>query len=286
MKKVLVLGRAGMLGHVVYEIFSNEAGFSVIGCARQAVDKNTEILDVSDMQAVEVALSRLRPDIVINCVGVLVKGSSDSVSNAILLNSYLPHHLASLGAKYGFNLIHVSTDCVFSGDRGGYHDQDFCDGDTIYARTKKIGEVIDDKNLTIRTSIVGPELKSNGTGLLDWFLKQNGEIEGYSEAYWSGVTTIELAKAMIEFIKQDIRGLYQFTVEPKISKYNLLLLFKDAWERDDININENSGYRCDKSMLSDRHDFRWTLSTYTEMVDEMKQWVKNHQNVYAHYRPQ
>jgi hypothetical protein len=109
---------------------------------------------------------------------------------------------------------------------------------------------------------------------------------GYSEAYWSGVTTIELAKALVEFIRQDITGIYQFTVEPKISKYDLLALFKKAWARDTVTVNENPDYFCDKSMLSDRHDFQWAMSTHTEMVNEMKQWVQNHQNEHAHYRPQ
>lgn len=284
MQKILVLGRAGMLGHVVYEKLSKEVDFSVVGCARQATDEHTEVVDVSDMQAVAEMVSRVKPDVVVNCVGVLVKGSSDSVSNAILLNSYLPHHLAALGEKHGFKLVHVSTDCVFSGDRGGYHDSDVCDGDTPYARTKTLGEVNDEKHLTIRTSIIGPELKPNGTGLLDWFLKQTGEIGGYSEAYWSGVTTIELAKAIVEFIRQDICGLYQFTVEPKISKYDLLILFKESWGVEDVTVKANPNYRCDKSMISDRSDFKWVMPTHAEMVTEMKQWSDDHADLYSHYQ--
>ena len=203
MKKVLVLGRAGMLGHVVYEIFSNIDEFEVVGCARNAVDSETEVVDVSDFQALESLLDRVQPDIVVNCVGVLIQGSSNSVGNAILLNSYLPHRLVDFGQAFNYKLIHVSTDCVFSGARGGYRDTDLRDGDTLYARSKALGEVLDTKHLTIRTSIIGPELKLNGTGLVDWFLKQHGEVEGYSRAYWSGVTTIELANAMVEFIKQN-----------------------------------------------------------------------------------
>lgn len=284
MKKILVLGRAGMLGHVVYEKLGNEADFSVVGCARQAVDEDTEVVDVADMQAVEELVSRVKPDLVVNCVGVLVKGSSDSVSNAILLNSYLPHHLASLGNKYDFKLIHVSTDCVFSGGRGDYRDSDICDGETPYARTKTLGEVNDEKNLTIRTSIIGPELKANGTGLLDWFLKQTDEVGGFSQAYWSGVTTIELAKAIVEFIRQDIRGLYQFTVEPKINKCDLLNLFKSSWGIEDITVVANPNYVCDKSMLSDRSDFVWQMPTHAEMVDEMKLWSDDHADLYPHYK--
>lgn len=283
MKKVLLLGRAGMLGHVVYETLAEFDEFDVVGCARNAVDAQTEVVDVSDFQSLEALIAKVEPDIVVNCVGVLVQGAVDSVGNAILLNSYLPHKLASLGAEYDFKLIHISTDCVFSGARGGYHDADVCDGDTPYARTKTLGEVIDEKNLTIRTSIIGPELKPNGTGLLDWFLKQDGKIGGYSEAYWSGVTTIELAKAIVEFIRQDIKGLYQFTVEPKISKYDLLGLFKAAWGRDTVTVNENPDYVCDKSMLSDRIDFQWEMPIYQQMVSEMKQWCDARPEAYAHY---
>ena len=284
MQKILILGRAGMLGHVLYETLSELEEFSVVGCARKAVDSQTEVVDVSDFESVEALIVEVQPDVVVNCVGVLVQGSVDSVSNAILLNSYLPHRLAFFGAQYDFKLIHISTDCVFSGSRGGYRDADVCDGNTPYARTKALGEVIDKKNLTIRTSIIGPELKPDGTGLLDWFLKQDGEVEGYSEAYWSGVTTIELSQAIVQFIKQDVTGLYQFTVEPKISKYDLLVLFKEAWGRDTVTVNANTSYFCDKSMLNDRHDFQWEMSTHAAMVSQMKQWCEDRPEAYSHYR--
>ena len=284
MTKVLVLGRAGMLGHVVYETLANIDEFRVLGCARNAVDAATEVVDVSDLQALELLLERVEPDIVVNCVGVLIQGSVDSVGNAILLNSYLPHRLVDFGKMFNFKVIHVSTDCVFSGERGGYRDTDLRDGDTPYARTKILGEVFDTKNLTIRTSIIGPELKSNGTGLVDWFLKQHGEVGGYSKAYWSGVTTIELAKAMVEFIRQDIVGLYQFTVEPKISKYDLLLLIKRVWELERLVVIENPDYSCDKSLLSNRDDFRWCMPTHQQMIVEMKQWCDDRPHAYDHYR--
>ena len=284
MKKVLVLGRAGMLGHIVYETFSNIDEFEVVGCARNAVDAETEVIDVSEFQALELLFERVQPDIVVNCIGVLIQGSVDSIGNAILLNSYLPHRLVDFGEKFHFKVIHVSTDCVFSGERGGYRDTDLRDGDTSYARSKTLGEVFDTNHLTIRTSIIGPELKSNGTGLVDWFLKQHGEVEGYCNAYWSGVTTIELAKAIVEFIRQDITGLYQFTVEPKISKYDLLLLIKRVWDLDRLIVTENPNYYCDKSLLSNRDDFRWCMLTYEKMIVNMKKWIDDRPHLYEHYR--
>ena len=284
MNRILVLGRYGMLGHVVYETLTAHSEFMVVGCARKALDSNTEAVDVSNFGDVEGLILKIRPDVVINCVGVLISDSDESPGNAILLNSYLPHKLADLGRQHSFKLIQISTDCVFSGSRGNYRIEDSCDGDTIYARTKALGEVIGDGNLTIRTSIIGPELKTNGTGLMDWYLKQDGEINGYSGVYWSGVTTLELAKALIEFIKQDITGLYQFTVEPKISKFDLLRLFQQVWTRGDVVIRKQSNYVCDKSMLNTRKDFSWDMSNYGEMVYELKRWVDDRPKEYAHYQ--
>jgi len=119
---------------------------------------------------------------------------------------------------------------------------------------------------------------------MDWYLKQDGEINGYSGVYWSGVTTLELAKALIEFIKQDITGLYQFTVEPKISKFDLLRLFQQVWTRGDVVIRKQSNYVCDKSMLNTRKDFSWDMSNYGEMVYELKRWVDDRPKEYAHYQ--
>lgn len=283
MTKVVVLGSLGMAGHVMVRHLASDKDFQVLGIARRAGPFVSEQMDILDSSQLGQALERIKPDYVINCVGVLVKRSADDVCAAILINSYLPHFLSGLGTTIDFKLIHISTDCVFSGNEGGYREDSFRDGDDNYARTKALGEVINDRDLTIRTSIIGPELKQNGTGLLDWFLKQQGQIKGYSKAYWSGVTTLELAKATRELIKQKVNGILQLCPDEKISKYELLKLFAKVWDKN-IGIIPSEDYEVDKSLISIRKDFRYTVSGYEQMLAELRAWMLAYPNYYQHYK--
>jgi dTDP-4-dehydrorhamnose reductase len=282
MRKVVVLGCAGMAGHVMAAYLRATHEFDVIGVARGPCAGATESLDVLDFAALEQALVRIQPDYVINCIGVLVSKSAKDIGTAIQINSYLPHFLSRLGKQINFKLIHISTDCVFSGKQGGYSEGAFRDGDDNYARTKALGEVINDRDLTIRTSIIGPELKRNGTGLLDWFLKQQSEIHGYAQAYWSGVTTLELAKATHAFIQQNISGLYHLCYREKISKYNLLKLFAAVWGKT-ITITPAEGYVVDKSLVCSRQDFDYVVPDYETMLIDMHAWMAAHPDLYLHY---
>lgn len=282
MKKVVVLGCVGMAGHIMAEYLASSGGFEVLGIARGDGRYVTEKIDVSDFQALQLFLEKTQPDCVINCIGVLIGKSADDIGTAIQINSYLPHFLAKQGRVIGFKLVHFSTDCVFSGKEGSYHEQSFKDGDDNYARSKALGEVDNGQDLTIRTSIVGPELKTNGTGLLDWFLKQQTEIKGYTEAYWSGVTTLELAKATCELIKQNITGVYQLCPAEKISKYELLKLFSNVWNRD-INVIPYESYKVDKSLICTRTDFKYSVPGYDVMLEQLLLWMKNHPEQYKHY---
>jgi dTDP-4-dehydrorhamnose reductase len=272
MKKIVVLGVLGMAGHIMAEYLDSSDGYEVFGIARSEGRYVTKQIDVLDFAGVEGYLNEVKPDVVINCIGMLVQQSKNDISTAILINSYLPHFLSELGQKLNYKLIHISTDCVFSGKDGQYKEDAFKDGDDNYARTKALGEVINDKDLTIRTSIIGPELKNNGTGLFDWFFKQSGEIKGYTQAYWSGVTTLELAKATHEMIKQDITGLFQLCPEHKISKYDLLCLFSKIWNKK-ITITPFDNYAVDKSLVCTRKDFKYSKLDYELMLDELKQWI-------------
>jgi len=282
MKKIVVLGCAGMAGHIVAEYLSSKSDYQVFGLARSEGRFVTHVIDVTDFDTLENILLEIKPDYVVNCIGVLVSKSSDDICTAIQINSYLPHYLSSLGKQYEFKLIHISTDCVFSGKVGGYKEDSFRDGDDNYARTKALGEVINDIDLTIRTSIIGPELKNNGTGLFDWFMKQKGQINGYTEAYWSGVTTFELAKAIHEFIKQEICGLYQLCPVDKISKYDLLKCFAEIWGRE-IDILPVSTYHVDKSLVSTRDDFDYSVPEYRVMLEEQREWMESHAEYYPQY---
>ena len=272
MQRILIFGARGMMGHIAAQYLKQQGCYEVIPCVRIASAPDEVGLDVTDFPQVKNTLQKYRPDIVLNCVGMLVKACSDRPDMAILINSYFPQFLAHIGKELNYKLIHISTDCVFSGKRGNYSDTDFRDGDTPYARTKAMGEVIDDHNLTIRTSIIGPELKSNGTGLFHWFMHQHGEIKGYTHAYWSGVTTLELSKCIHAAIQQNLTGLYQLSMPEKISKYELLKLFQKVWKKEDVTILPYDDYFCDKSMvISQVEHFQYTAQTdYEAMLRDIK----------------
>jgi len=283
MANVLILGSAGMAGHVISEYLSQLDEYQVINCARHSSSAGTLILDVTDFSAVKRVLAETKPDFVINCVGLLIEASKKRFDEAVLINSYFPHLLARLGREQNFRLIHLSTDCIFSGKRGNYTESDTCDSNEPYARTRALGEINSGNHLTIRTSFIGPELKSEGTGLFNWFMHQSGTIKGFSTAYWSGVTTIELAKFLHAAIKGRLAGLYQLTVPKKINKYDLLMLFKQIWQRADIQIELFDGYSSDKSMINTRTDFQWQLPEYPDMFAAMKQWMDARPALYRHY---
>lgn len=284
MKKILVLGAAGMAGHIMAQYLSEKKGYQVLRGARNAMTPETIVLDLIDFSQVESVLKEKRPDVVINCVGILIQASQDNVEQAILTNGYLPHFLSRMGRTYDFKLIHISTDCVFSGASGGYSEDDFRDGDTFYARTKALGELINDRDLTLRTSIVGPELKQDGTGLLHWFLMQEGDISGYTHAYWSGITTLELAKVVHYCLEHEQTGLVNLSIKPKISKFNLLKEFKKVWNHDAVRILPVESYVSDKSLVSNRPNFMFQFPpSYGDMLKELRDFMTLHRDWYTHY---
>ena len=284
MKKVVVIGCKGMAGHVVKTCLESTGLYDVWGIARGIVSGQKLInLDVSNTKELESILDNGSFDVVINCIGLLNKTAEDNPELAVWFNSYFPQLLASYGKKHNFKLVHISTDCVFSGKEGGYKEDSFKNGIGFYAQSKALGEVINTKDLTFRTSIIGPELNENGIGLFHWFMSQNDEVFGYSEAYWSGVTTIELAKGIHEAIKQDLTGLYHFVNNTKISKFDLINEFNSNFRDGGINIIFKSDYKVDKSLINTRDDFNYTINSYKIMIKEMKNWILDYKNIYKHY---
>jgi dTDP-4-dehydrorhamnose reductase len=283
MKRILILGAGGMAGHVLAEYLEQKPEYEIIRCARTAITPDTILLDLTEFLKVEELLCDRRPQLVVNCAGMLVQASQERVDQAILINGFLPHFLSRLGRKYGFRLIQISTDCVFSGDRGGYSEDDFRDGDTPYARTKALGEVVNDVDLTLRTSIIGPELKQNGTGLLHWFLMQKGEIRGFTKTYWSGVTTLELAKVVDSCILHGATGLVNLSMTPKISKFDLLVECQKIWRHDQVKILADDGHVSDKSLISRRNDLPFHLPpNYPAMLVELRDLMNRHRERYRH----
>jgi dTDP-4-dehydrorhamnose reductase len=275
-KKILVIGSKGMAGHMIKEYLSQK-GYDVYGAFREKEEKNLEAnefyLDAFDKEKLEEILKKVKPDFVINCIGILNQFAENNPDIAIYVNGYFPHYLDRLSEKYGYKLIHITTDCVFSGKKGNYTEDDFRDADSYYGRSKAIGEVNNNRTLTFRTSIIGPDINKDGIGLFNWFMKQEGRIKGYSNVFWSGVTTLELAKAIEASFSQNISGLIHLVNNEKIPKYDLLKLFSKYMNKD-IEIEKYEDYFSDKSLIRTKEDFNYKVPEYEKMIEELSRWIK------------
>lgn len=282
-RKILLFGATGMAGHLVYYYLLNTGKYDITNVVfRNKLTEDSIIVDVTDKNAVADVVNRVSPDFIINCVGVLIKGSKEYPANAILINAYFPHLLKKLSDEVGAKMIHISTDCVFSGKRGNYTEEDFRDADDVYGRSKALGEIINDKDLTLRTSIIGPELKQNGEGLFHWFMQQKGTVKGYTYAIWGGVTTLDLAKAIDKSIDAELTGLIQLSNGTGISKYDLLCLFKEIWGKNDIKIFPDEDIKINKSIAYSTH-FDFQLPGYQEMLIELRKWMQSYKELYKLY---
>jgi dTDP-4-dehydrorhamnose reductase len=282
--KVLVLGSTGMIGHQVFNYLKFKSVFELYNISfRKKLQHDSILLDARSEDTFVKCIESISPNYIINCVGILINASNRDPKNAIFLNSYLPHRLSRLADVLNAKLIHISTDCVFSGEKGtSYIEADEKDGNGVYAKTKGIGEVISDKHLTLRTSAVGPELKSGGEELFHWFMTQSGSISGYTRAIWSGVTTLELAKAILWSIENKITGLYHITNNDSICKYDLLKLFK-KYTGKEINILPIDGKEVDKSFIDTRKLIDYKIPSYEQMVVEMTNLIRSNKVLYSQY---
>ncbi len=280
--KVLVLGATGMLGNAMLRLFAASPGFAAVGTARSAglVARLPEAVrplvrlgvDVENVDQLAAVLAAERPDAVINAIG-LIKQLADAKDPlaALPVNALLPHRLARLCALIGARLVHVSTDCVFSGAKGGYVEGDFPDADDLYGRSKLLGEVDYPHAITLRTSIIGHELAS-ANALIGWFLAQPGPVRGFRRAIFSGLPTVVLAEIVRDHVlpRPELRGLWHVSAEP-IDKFTLLSLVRDAWGRD-TRIEPVDEPVIDRSLDSSR--FRgatgWTPPAWPELVARMR----------------
>jgi len=282
--KVLVLGSAGLIGHQVYNYLKDSDNYELHNISyRNKIQNDTILLDARDEKIFIDKITSIRPHYIVNCIGILINGSDSDPENAIFLNSYMPHRLTRLSDKINAKLIHISTDCVFSGDKKEpYVETDEKDGRGVYAKTKGLGEIINDKHLTLRTSVVGPELKSDGEELFHWFMNQSDSVSGFTKAIWSGVTTIELAKAVKWSIENNITGLYHITNNHPINKNELLKLF-NKYTNKGVKIIPVDGNKSDKSFIDTRRLINYQIPSYDQMVMEMVGLIINNKNLYAQY---
>lgn len=272
-----------MAGHTIV-LYFQEQGYDVTAFTTKPFYLCKNITgNALDFEQLGVVLRAGHYDVIVNCIGILNQFAENNPIGAKRLNTDLPHFIADSTKSLPCKLIHMSTDCVFAGNTGPYRENSVKDGQSVYDMTKAEGEVIDDKNLTFRNSIIGPDLKKEGIGLFNWFMKQSGPIQGYSSAIWTGVTTLTLAKAMEAAISQNLSGLYNLVNNESISKYDLLNLFKDAFDRQDIDVLKSDKRHLDKTLVSTRDDFSFIVPSYSIMINEMKEWIDAHNYLYPHY---
>ena len=281
--RIVVLGSTGMAGHVV-SLFLEERGYDVYRISRSEKKTGKSAgIDVTDFPALKACLDREKPDAVINCIGLLQRACEEAPDRAVLLNAYLPHWLEHTFRGSRTRVIHLSTDCVFSGDRGGYHEDDLPDGRTWYDRTKALGELRNEKDLTFRMSIIGPDIDPDGAGLFNWFMAQSGEVRGWTGAVWSGVTTVELARGIDAALRTELSGLYQLVPAASISKFALLDLMRTVFDREAVTMVPDERMTVDKSLVNSRRDFAFAVQDYSGQIADMKCWINEHLWLYPHY---
>lgn len=285
--KFLILGCNGMAGHTISQ-YLKQQGHDVLGFDRMISPLVRSIAgDATDTDNLRMLIRSGQFDTVINCIGVLNVFAEQNKALASFLNSYLPHFLADVTSATNTQVIQMSTDCVFSGKTGGYTEDDIPDGETFYDRSKALGELVDGKNITLRNSIVGPDINSNGIGLFNWFMKNTiggqSKIFGYTKAMWTGQTTLQLAKTMELAAKEKAFGLYNTVPDYPISKYDLLGLFNSNFRNGKVEILTSEEVVSDKSLKRTRFEFSYPIPDYEVMVAELADWVFKYKELYPHY---
>lgn len=260
--KVLVLGASGMLGNAVLRLFAQSAGYEVMASARstsalrllpeELSDRVVCGVDVENIDTLTSLFAKIRPDVVINCIGLVKQlADADDPLAAIPINALMPHRLARLCDVAGARLVHMSTDCVFSGAKGMYIEADPSDAKDLYGRSKFLGEVDYPHAITLRTSIIGHEL-SGAHSLVGWFLAQQGSVKGFTRAIFSGLPTVELARVIRDHVlaHPELHGVYHVSAAP-INKFDLLTLIAKAYDKT-IDITPDDKMAIDRSLDSSR----------------------------------
>lgn len=279
--KILIVGATGMLGYSLFSNLFDHEDYEVFGTVRNISGKESFFnnylnnlifnVDINDFNSLEQAITVTKPDTVINCIGLIKQhNSSKQHINAIEVNSLLPHKLAQLCDKISAKLIHFSTDCVFNGKVGFYKENDLPDAIDLYGKSKNLGEVNYGPHLTLRTSIIGHELGTS-VSLIDWFLSQSKQVNGFSKAIFSGLPTCYIAKLLADLIipNKELSGLFHLSVEP-IDKYSLLELVAKIYKKN-IVINKSEDLVIDRSLDSSplREKINYKIPKWHELIEYM-----------------
>ena len=260
--KVLVIGASGMIGNAVLRVLSEKQDWQVYGTLRDgdagrffsdAIKRRLlGGIDVQHLDALMGVLGSLRPDVVINCAGLTKhKPEAENPLVSVPINALMPHRLAGLCKLVGARLVHVSTDCVFSGEKGDYLETDFADARDVYGKSKALGEVNYSHSVTLRTSTIGHEFQTR-YGLLEWFLSQEERCKGYNHAIFSGLPTVVFAQVIRDVVipHPELSGLYHVAAQP-INKYDLLKLIANVYGKQ-IEIESDCKLVVDRSLNAER----------------------------------
>lgn len=274
--KILVIGSNGMAGHVITKYLKNQ-GYQVVTAAKNNADYR---LDIEDINITTRFLLEIKNDFefIINCIGLLVRDSNDRPDRAAIINAWFPHAIENAIATSKTKLIHLSTDCVFDGSRGEYVESDIHTEMNSYGKSKSLGEVNNSKDITFRMSIIGPELKSNGTGLFQWIVNNpSQELHGWENAWWNGITTLQLAKCIDTYIQNPcISGIYHIVNNNnKINKYDLLCKINEIFNLNKTIIKSKGPKSVNKVLVDTRKQFNFQITDYDEQLKELR----NFQNV-------
>lgn len=269
--KILILGSSGMAGHMIEKYFISKR-FDITTAARNNADIK---LDLFDQNTVKSLIDKIHNfDFVINCIGLLVKDSIENPDQAILINSWWPKYLESTLSHSETKLIHLSTDCVFNGKRGYYIETDNHNETNMYGRSKSLGEVDNNKDVTFRMSIIGPELR-NGSGLFNFVQSnKNKNIQGWTNVYWNGMTTLQLAKCLEDYILDPSHtGIYHLVNnDVSIDKFNLISKINSVFNFQ-ANISQGlSSKNINKILLNDTRIKKYSIPNYDIQLEELKQF--------------
>lgn len=277
--RVFIFGSRGMAGHIIKDYFRKETDYDIFSSSRENEQKKNHYkVDVLNTEKVNRVLDEVQPNIIINCIGILNDNAEQHPKTAYKVNGVFPHRLAQWANENDAKVIQMSTDCVFKGDKGNYVETDQPDGITSYALSKRLGELIDTQHITIRTSIIGPEIKRNGIGLFHWFMKQKGKINGFQKVSWNGITTLQLAKVIHSMIRSNRSGLYHITAPNPVTKYDFLKMIQSVFQKRDVNILPVDTPVLDRTLKNTRKDFHYQIPNYETMLQEMKEWMNSHEN--------
>ena len=273
--KILIVGSNGMAGHVVAK-YLQQQGHNITTVARNNANY---FLDIEDTKLTKQFFEERKNDynVVINCIGLLVKDSIDRPDRAAIINSWFPHCLEHVFKDTSTKVIHLSTDCVFDGKKGDYVESDIHTEMNAYGSSKSLGEINNSKDITFRMSIIGPEVKNNGTGLLNWVVNNvDNELQGWENAWWNGITTLQLAKCINQFLTSSITtsGVYHLVNnDNKINKYELLCKINSVYNLNKTIVRTTGPKPVNKILIDTRKEINFNILDYDTQLIELRNFT-------------